>query len=422
VSEDAIRSAEVVTIGDELLFGEIPDTNFQYLASNLSAFGVRVVRHTTVRDEHREILEALREASARAQLVIATGGLGVTPDDCTRQALADLAGVRLVPDRTLLQEMEVSYQDRKIRMPAVSVSQAALPEGARKIPNRVGLAPGIHVRVRKADVFAFPGVPAELRHLADEGLVPFLRERNGEAPIPQRVLRTWGIGENALVEMLSGYLSVERPVSIAFLPGSRGVTLRFRLREGDHEHPQRTLDEHVNRAADILGNLVYATREEDLEQVVGYLLLLHRKTIAVAESCTGGRVADLLTALPGSSGYFREGFVPYQAARKVATLGVPEEAILRAGTVSADVAAELARRVRAHADSDLGLSVTGVAGPEPVEGKPVGMVFAALDTDGGTIVREWRIPGSRDRVRERAALGAINLVRLHLLGGVEGAP
>lgn len=420
MSAEAIRAAEIVTIGDELLQGSVVDTNFQYLASAISTFGVRVLRHLTVGDDQREIRDALRDACGRSPLVISTGGLGVTPDDRTRQALAEAAGVRLVADRALIRDMEVLYSDRKIRMPAINVAQASLPEGARQIPNKVGLAPGIHMRLRKAELFAFPGVPAEMRHLTQEGLIPFLRERNGEAPVPQRVLRTWGIGENALAERLQDYLSSERPVSIAFLPERKGVTLRFRLKDGAYERPGDALDEHVDEAANILGNLIYSTREEELEEVVGYLLLLHRKTVAVAESCTGGRIADLLTSLPGSSGYFREGLVPYHSERKIATLGVSEELIRRAGTVSAEVASEMARLARARAGADIGLGVTGVAGPDTVEGKPVGLVFAALDSEERRLVREWRLPGNRERVKDRAAFGAINMIRLHLIGGDEG--
>jgi nicotinamide-nucleotide amidase len=422
VSEEPIRSAEIVTIGDELLLGAVSDTNFSYLASSLSAYGVRVTRHLTVGDDLREIREALREAIGRSPLVLVTGGLGVTPDDRTRQALAEVAGVHLVPDRALISDMEVLYNDRKIRMPAINVAQASLPEGASKIPNKVGLAPGIHMRIRKSELFAFPGVPAEMRHLTQEGLLPYLRERNGEAPVPQRVLRTWGIGENALAEKLTDYLSSERPVSIAFLPERKGVMLRFRLQEGTYENPEQVLDDEVDEAANILGNLIYSTREEELEEVVGYLLILHRKTIAVAESCTGGRVSDLLTSLPGSSTYFREGLVPYHPDRKIATVGVPEELLRRAGSVSAETAAEMAKRVRERARADIGLAVTGVAGPDTVEGKPVGLVFAALDAEDGSFVREWRFPGSRDRVKDRAALGAINLVRLYLIGDTEGMP
>ncbi|MFH1277380.1 MAG: CinA family nicotinamide mononucleotide deamidase-related protein [Candidatus Eisenbacteria bacterium] len=419
MSGDPIRTAGMVTIGDELLLGEIPDTNFQYLAARVSASGVRVTRHVTVGDEEEEIRAALKEATGRAPLVVATGGLGVTPDDRTRQALADLAGVRLVPDPELLQEIEVFYRDRKIMMPSINVAQASLPEGAKKIPNEVGLAPGIRMSLRKAVVFAFPGVPAEMRHLTDRGLIPWLRERNGDAPVEQRVLRIWGIGENALAEKLRDYCAARRPVSIAFLPERRGITLRFRLKEGEYGDPRRVLDGQVEEAADLLGNLVYSTRQEELEEVVGYLLMLHRKTIAVAESCTGGRVSDLLTSVAGSSGYFREGFIPYDPSRKVITLGIPEELILRSGTVSAETAAALARQARTLSDADLGVGVTGVAGPDTVEGKPVGRVFGAVDSRSGTTVRQWDLPGDRDRVKERAARSVLNLVRLHLLGGRE---
>lgn len=420
MSRDPIRAAEVVTVGDELLLGEIADTNFQFLAARVSAFGVRVTRHMTVPDEEEAIRDAIRETTARSPLVIVTGGLGVTPDDRTRQALAEAAGVRLVPDPELLQEIEVFYQDRKIRMPSINVAQASLPEGARKIPNRVGLAPGILMRFKKSVLFALPGVPAEMRHLVEEGIVPFLRERNGDAPVEARVLRTWGMGENTIAEMLGAYLCVRRPVSVAFLPQRRGITLRFRLKEGEYGDPKRVLDENVDEAAEILGNLVYSTREEELEEVVGYLLLLHRKTIAVAESCTGGRLSDLLTSVAGSSDYFREGFVPYDASRKIETLGVPEEVIRRAGAVSGDTAAALARQARTLSDTDLGVGVTGVAGPETVEGKPVGRVFAAVDARSGTTVRQWDLPGDRNRVKDRAARSALNLIRLHLIGAREG--
>jgi len=415
-----IRSAEVVSVGDELLLGVTANTNFTWLASLLAEAGVRVARETTVGDGEEEIRRAVDEAAARAPLVVVTGGLGVTPDDRTRQALADLAGVRLVPDPELLREMEVYYKDRRIRMPRINVSQASLPEGAGKIPNRIGLAPGLRMRIRRAEVFAFPGVPAEMKKLTEDGLLPFLRMRNGEAPIRQRMLRTWGIGENALAEKLRDFLARERPVSISFLPERGGVTLRFRLREGAKGEPEKILAEQTDRAAAILGDLVFSTGGEELEEVVAYLLLLRKRTVATAESCTGGRLADLLTAVPGSSAWFREGFIPYGADRKSGTLGVPEEVIREHGTVSARTAEELARRARAVAGADIGVGVTGVAGPESVEDQPVGRVFLALDSAAGTEVRRWDLPGSRERVKERAARSALDMIRRHLLAEREG--
>ena len=417
-----LRIAEVVTVGDELLLGETADTNFPFLASRLALHGIRIERHVTVGDETEAIRDAIQDAAEMADLVIVTGGLGVTPDDRTRQALAEVAGVRLIPDRATLDEIEVFYRDRKIRMPSINVAQASIPEGAEKIANRVGLAPGLHVRIRRCEVFAFPGVPGEMRQMTEGGLMPWIRERCGEAAIDQRILRTWGIGENALAERLGDYLAVSRPVEIAFLPERRGVTLRFRLRKGDYENATHVLDDHVEEAASILGNLVYSTREEELEEVVGYLLLLHRKTIAVAESCTGGRVSDLLTSVPGSSAYFREGFVPYDAARKIETLGIPEDLIHEKGTVSLEVAGELARQARTIADTDIGLGVTGVAGPDTMEGKPVGRVFLALATRIETTFHQLDVPGSREKVKERAARSAVNQIRLHLIGGKEGLP
>lgn len=405
-----------MTIGDELLLGEIVDTNFRFLASVLANAGVDVRRHVTVGDEIDAIVGALNNAVSRSPLLVVTGGLGVTVDDRTRQALAELAGVRLMPDRELLEEIEVFFHDRKIRMPSINIAQASLPERARKIRNKVGLAPGIHMRIRKTEVFAFPGVPSEMRHLTEEGLIPFLRERNGEARINQRVLRTWGEGETAVAEKLAVYLKRERPVAVAFLPEKRGVTLRFRLKEGKHADPEKTLDRHVDEAVSILGDLVYSTREEELEEVAGYLLMVQRKTVAVAESCTGGRVSDYLTSVPGSSTYFLEGFVPYHSKSKIKTIGIPAESIRENGTVSAETAAALAARVRLLTGADIGIGVTGVAGPESVEGKPVGRVYSALDAGTERVVREWNLPGNRERVKERAARFTIDMLRLHLLG------
>ncbi len=411
--------AEVVAVGDELLSGATADTNFIYITRKLRSAGVKVIRHVTVGDGETEILAALRDAVLRVELVVVTGGLGVTVDDRTRSALARLAGVELVVDPALSREIEVFFRDRKIRMPAINMAQALIPRGAERVANRVGLAPGLHMRIGRTDLFAFPGVPAELRALTDEGLVPFVKSAFGGSPPKEREVRTWGIGETRVAEVIGPLLERERSVKVSFLPEERGVTIRFDETAPVGGVAEGRLDRMVEEAADLLGDKVYSTRGEELEEVTAYLLALYRKTIAVAESCTGGLVATLLTSVPGSSAFFVEGLVPYTVTAKEARVGVPGDLIEREGVVSAAVAEELASKVRSVAGADLGVGVTGFAGPGAGEGKPAGRVYGALAADGTCVVKEWNIPGDRARVRERAARNVVDLVRLHLIGGSE---
>ncbi len=418
-----VHTAEIITIGDELLGGQTADTNFIHLAKRLRDFGVRVVRHVTVGDGEDEIVTALREAVRREKLIIVTGGLGVTPDDRTRAALARLAGVPLVPDHELLREIEVFFRDRKIRMPSLNIAQALLPKGARKIANRVGLAPGIRMEVRGSLLFSFPGVPVELHALTEDGIVPFLKSRNGELPSLERELRTWGRGETRVAEILKELEEGEPRLSISYLPEDRGVTIRFksggrpRTSRFDPESFREDLDRWSDSAADLLGDAVYSTRREELEEVVGYLLVLYRKTVAVAESCTGGKIAAYLTSVPGSSAYFRGGFVPYHAETKISSFGISPEIISEKGTVSEEVARGLAEGAREQTGADFGIGLTGIAGPDSVEDKPVGLVYCALATSKETAVFEWNVIGNRARIRDRAARSALNLLRLHLIRG-----
>lgn len=405
----------MIAIGDELLRGRTADTNFVYLAQRLHSAGIDVACHMTVGDGEDEIVDALRSATERSDLVVVTGGLGVTPDDRTRQALARLTGARLIPDRELSREIEVWFRDRSIRMPSLNMAQSLLPEGARKIPNPAGLAPGIHIKVNGCDLFSFPGVPAELGALTEEALIPFVEKEMGGTPPLERELRTWGMGETRVAEKVGLLVKREKLLKVSYLPEDRGVTVRLRWTGGRGEEEAARLNAVTEEMCDIIGNAIYSTREEELEEVTAYLLALYRKTIAVAESCTGGLLSAYLTSIPGSSTFFREGTVPYFAGAKVDRLGLKQELIDREGTVSGAVAEELARAARRQAGTDIGVGITGIAGPEKVEGKPIGLVFAAIDTAEGTIMKEWIIPGERRRVRERAARNALNLVRLYLI-------
>ncbi len=411
-----ITTAAVITIGDEILSGQTVDTNFTYLAKALHSAGVIVNSHLTITDEEERIVEAIARESSRVDLIVTTGGLGITSDDCTRPALARLTGRDLVSDPELLGEIEVFFRDRKIRMPAMNAAQAALPEGAQKIMNRAGLAPGIHITWNDCEILSFPGVPGELRALTRDGLLPLVEARNGPAEVLlERSLSTWGKGESQVARALQGWERANPDIKIAYLPESRGVTLRIRARRPSRPVSSQDLDLAARDIADQLGDLVYSTRNEELDEVVGYLLILYKKTVATAESLTGGRLADYLTSRGGSSRYFRGGFVPYQAEAKVRDLGVPRELIEAHGTVSHEVARAMAEAARMRTGADYGISLTGVAGPEAIEGKPVGLVYCALASSQGTDVRDWNLPGDRNRIKDRAARGAINQLRLALI-------
>ena len=411
--------AEVVSVGTELLLGQITDTNATYICQRLAECGIPVYFRQTVGDNFERVQQALRLAWSRAELVVFTGGLGPTEDDLTKEAVAAALGADLVEDAESLAHLEQFFARRSRTMTPNQRRQALLPRGAVAIPNRWGTAPGVFWEVEGRVVVLVPGVPREMRGMVDEFVVPELRRRGwvGQDVIRSRVVRTVGIGEGQLEELVRDLLHTTNP-TVAPLAHLGEVHLRITAR-GTPAEVDRMLDEAEARLRERLGDAVYGTGEETLDAVVARLLREAKVTVAVAESCTGGLVGERLTSVPGSSAYFLGGVVAYSNGAKEDLLHVPEELLERFGAVSAEVAEAMARGARERFGADLGLAVTGVAGPGGgTEQKPVGRVFLALaDRDGVHSVRaDFGEEPGREGVRRLASQAALNLLRRYLMG------
>jgi nicotinamide-nucleotide amidase len=415
---EVIRSAEILTVGTEILLGDLVDTNSAYLGGRLAALGVSVYRHTTVGDNAARITAALREAASRADLVITTGGLGPTSDDLTNQCLGEAAGRDMVEYPEARRHVDEMFR-RFGREPTPSnYKQAIFPEGSNLIPNPVGTAMGAMLELDGALVATFPGVPGEMRRMFEDTLESLIRERS-EGAIVSRTLWFTGIGESALAEQVQDLLDASDP-TVAPLAGQGKVRLRVTSRADTPEEAAKKIAPVANKILTRLGDHYFGEDDETLESALGKLLTDRGVTLALAESCTGGLLAKRLTDGAGASAYFIEGLVTYSNESKERLLGVPNDLLVQYGAVSEPVAGVMAEGVRKVAGTDYGLSVTGVAGPEGgSEQKPVGLVFVGVSDEEGTEVERldlsaWR--RSREAIRERSANRAFDLLRHRILG------
>lgn len=413
--------AAIVTVGDELLLGTTVDTNAAWLGRELAARGIPVVRRYTVGDEEGEIRGAVAAAAATAQLVVVTGGLGPTPDDVTRDAVASLAGVALAEDPALLETLRRRWRERGGGdLPENNRRVAQVPEGARTLANPFGTAPGLALEVAGSLAVLLPGVPRELRGIVAGDFFPYLEARfpGALAPVHIRLIHTTGIPESALSRDVAGALPRgTEPLRLAFLPDLRGVDLRLTAMDMDAGEAAARFSA-VERALDgVLSPWRFHAPSGDLAEAVMDALRGASARVAVAESCTGGLVAKRLTDVPGASEVLQGAVVAYANDAKVSLLGVGEATLLERGAVSGEVAAEMAVGVAARMGTRAGVGVTGIAGPGGgTEEKPVGTVWMAAALDGRVEVRRERFPGDREAVRERAAQGALFLL-LRMLDG-----
>ncbi len=408
-------NVEIVTIGNEVLSGRTVDTNFAFLARLLEEASVQVAWHSTVGDTQERIAEGLKRALERADAVIMTGGLGPTPDDVTRKAVATVLGRPLQLDEGVLTAIRERGARYGRKLPATVETMALIPRGAEVWPNPVGVAPGLLVLQRDKPVILLPGVPQEMEALAEEHAVPYLRERTGRA-VEAFTLRTYGVAESQLHERIGAMPDGWAGASLAYLPSWFGVDLRVTVAGTNAALVRETRVRAYNELFARVKGVVYAEGGTNMEEVVGAILVKRAWRIAAAESCTGGLLAKRLTDVPGSSRYVERGFVTYSNAAKVELLGV-EQAVLDAqGAVSAAVAEQMADGARQRAGVEVGVGITGIAGPEGgSEQKPVGLVFVGIASPLGVFARRLRFPGSRSTVRERSVQTALDFLRRHLL-------
>jgi nicotinamide-nucleotide amidase len=411
---------EIVAVGTELLLGQIADTNSAWLGEHLAENGVASHFHQAVGDNHDRITLALRTALARSDGVIMCGGLGPTQDDITREAIADVMNVPLVRDQAIVDVIAGFFEARGRTMTDNNARQADVPQGATIIPQVAGTAPGLICPVGNKVVYAVPGVPYEMSEMFERGILPDLRVRmvasgEGSGVIASRVLRTWGASESGLAESLQDRidaLDAAGDVTLAFLAsGIEGIKVRITARARTFEDVTALLDKEdaeVRRAIeDRLGDIVFGVDDETMEVAVAARLIDRGWTFGVAESLTGGLIASRLVNVAGASSWFRGGVVAYDSQVKFDVLGVPTGPV-----VTETAAAAMAEGAARVTGADVGLGITGVAGPDDQEGVAPGTVFVGLHLPGRPAeTRELRVPGDRERVRQYAAISALDLLR-----------
>jgi len=410
---------EIVAVGTELLLGQIADTNSAWLGDRLAANGVASHFHQAVGDNHSRITLALRTALARSDGVIMCGGLGPTQDDITREAIAEVMGVNLVRDQAIVDLIAGFFEARGRTMSDNNARQADVPQGATVIPQVGGTAPGLLCPVGNKVVYAVPGVPYEMAEMFDRAILPDLRARMAaageEGVIASRVLRTWGASESGLAESLQDRIDVldaGSDVTLAFLAsGIEGIKVRITARARTVDDVTALLDKEeveVRRAIDErLGDIVFGVDDESMEVAVAARLIAHGLTFGVAESLTGGLIASRLVNVPGASTWFRGGVVAYDSKVKFDVLGVPAGPV-----VTEPAAAAMAEGAARVTGADVGLGITGVAGPDEQEGAAPGTIFVGLSLPGApTQTRQLRVPGDRERVRQYGAISALDLLR-----------
>lgn len=410
---------ELIFTGTELLLGQILNTNARFLAQRLSSLGLDLYYQTTVGDNSGRLAEVLRTALERADLIIVTGGLGPTMDDLTKETVAEALGLPLILDSAVLAEIEGFFISRGKTMPAANRKQAMVPEGSRVIPNERGTAPGVLIEKDGKRIILLPGPPVEMQPMFLNQVAPYLRQKitGRAAVIVSRVIKIWGLGESAAEEKIIDLVTGQDNPTIAFLAPLGEVHIRITAKAGNAEAAYRMirpLEEEIRRR---LGDYIFGFDEDTMESVVGRMLLVRGLTISLAESCTGGLIAKLLTDLPGSSGYLMYGVVSYSNEAKVKLLGVSAATLKKYGAVSGETAGEMAAGVRNIGGTDLALSVTGIAGPGGgTAEKPVGLVYIGFAAGDHVDARKFLFPGDRDTVRRQTANAALNMIRLHLLG------
>lgn len=417
---------EVVTIGDELLLGYTVDTNAAYLARTLAAEGVEIERRTTCGDTAESIATAVRDALDRTGAVITTGGLGPTSDDLTKPAIAALFGRTMVLDEEHLAWMQERWRTRFQRaMPESNRQQAMLPSGARKLVNNHGSAPGIWLEDDRGRwVAMLPGVPREMRGMLSDTLLPLVRERAGAGGrvVRSRTLRTTGIGESHIADLVATIDGGVGDVGLAYLPNADGTDLRLTVRDVAPSDADARLAAAAGRLRTVVADAIYGEDGADLADVVLALCRRHAITVGVAESCTGGMLGARLTAVPGSSDIVRGGVIAYDDAVKHSLLGVSPDQIREHGAVSEPVVRAMASGIRAALGVGAALAITGIAGPDGGSAdKPVGTVWIALDLGGDVQARRFAMVGDRAEIRHRSAQAALEMLRRRLLDGVRVA-
>lgn len=411
-------NAEIMTIGDELLIGQVVDTNSAWIGQRLNEAGIRVKQITSVSDDEQHILQALSEARQRAGVVLITGGLGPTKDDITKKTLCKYFGVGLRLDPGALENVERIFRARGREVSEINRKQAEVPSNAGVLPNPQGTAPGMWFEQDGVIYVSLPGVPHEMKGIMEQAVLPRLRRHFGLPPIVHRTILTQGIGESLLAELIEPWEDALPPyIRLAYLPADGRVRLRLSASGKSEAELNDELDVQVERLKVLADKYIFGYGEDSLEALVGRLLREQRRTIATAESCTAGYIAHRLTLIPGSSDYYTGSVLAYDNRIKRELLGVEQSMLEQSGAVSEPVVCKMAETVRSLMGTDYGVATSGIAGPSGGSPeKPVGTVWIAVSGPSGTIARLYRLGQVRERVIREAAQQALAMTRKLLLG------
>jgi competence/damage-inducible protein CinA-like protein len=415
--------AEIIAVGSELLTPDRIDTNSLFLTQRLNHLGIAVARKTVVGDQHAHVRDAFRCALDRCDLVLSSGGLGPTLDDLMREAVAELLSRKLVLNTSVLQNIEARFRRLGRTMPEVNKRQAMVPEGADLLENSRGTAPGLWLESAGRIIVLLPGPPHELKAMFQEKVEPRLERLAGTTRLFYREMRTAGLTESEVEQRTAPIYTQYPDVQTTILTAPGEIQLHLRIWSSDHPVAEHLLDEMIERISFALGENVFTSNGETLEEIVARELALNQATVATAESCTGGLLAERLTRIPGSSSYFLGGVVCYSNDLKTAWADVPAELIESKGAVSPEVAQSLAQGIRRRIGATLGIGITGIAGPSGGSPeKPVGLVYIALADANGSRDRTLRFPGDRERIRWHASQAALDMLRRHFIYARHGKP
>lgn len=409
-------TAEIIAIGSELLTPDKTDTNSLWLTEKLNEIGIEVKLKTVVGDDEARLEETVRDASRRSDIVISTGGLGPTEDDITRKISARALGRELVFREELVEDLRERFRRWGREMPEINQRQAFIIEGAEVLPNPNGSAVGMLLEIDGKFHVVLPGPPRELKPMFEQFVLPKLREKAGEICVKRRILRVAGIGESAVDEKIAPIYKQYANPQTTILFNRSEIEIHLTAQAENETQADALIEEVAAKIVEALGTPVFALNGETMEEVVGKLLADHGKTLSLAESCTGGLIAQRLTEISGSSKYFIEGVVAYANEAKIRTLNVPPALIEAHGAVSAEVAEAMAKGVRERAQTDYAVSITGIAGPTGgSEEKPVGLVFIGYSDENETRSFKTILPGDRELVRWRASQAALEYLRRRIL-------
>lgn len=403
--------AELISVGTEILLGEILNTDAQFLAAELSRIGIDVYHQTVVGDNKKRLMEAFELASSRADIIIASGGLGPTPDDITKETAAEFMNEELILHEESLKRIEAYFKKMNRIMVSSNIKQAMMPKNCTVLQNNCGTAPGCIIEKKEKIIIVLPGPPSELTAMYRESVLPYLANKTG-SKLYTKTFHIFGIGESAVAEKFSEMMTNGSNPSLAPYAKTGEVHLRLAVKTATKTEADRLLEGAAEKIRKEIGDYIYSENDKNLNEVAAELLIKNKKTISFAESCTGGMAAKMLTEVSGISAALNESYVTYANASKEKILGVKHATIEKYGVVSEQTAAEMAEGVRKTSGSDIGVGITGIAGPGGgTKTKPVGLVYVAVSTENGVHFKKLTLTGSRDRIRYLTCLNAFDMIR-----------